>query len=129
MYHNWLSLSPNFGCNCRVVTVCFVSWFVDSAMSHSSVTYNAFPPWKFDVFHARLPRQGMVKFYKGSILSSRRHNLPSEVKLCKLYGTSIHVDATVMQSFQTKQFSRFLPSPYGGHNKLAVAKHWRWVPK
>ena len=30
----------------------------------------------------------------------------------KLYGTSIHVDATIMRSFQTEQFSRFLPSPY-----------------
>ena len=30
----------------------------------------------------------------------------------KLYGTSIHVDATIMRSFQTEQFSRFLPPPY-----------------
>ena len=34
-----------------------------------------------DVFQARLPLQGIVKFYKGSILSSRRHNLPSKVRL------------------------------------------------
>ena len=47
----------------------------------------------------------------------------------KLYGTSI-ADATIMQSFQTvEQFSRFLPSPYTGHIKLAAAKPWRWVPK
>ena len=34
-----------------------------------------------DVFDARLPCQGMVKLYKGSIFSSRRHNLPSKVRL------------------------------------------------
>ena len=28
-----------------------------------------------------------------------------------------------MRSFQTEQFLRFLPSPYAGHVKLAVAKH------
>ena len=30
----------------------------------------------------------------------------------KLYGTSIHVDVTIIRSFQTEQFSCFLPSPY-----------------
>ena len=30
-----------------------------------------------------------------------------------------------MRSVQTKQFSRFLPSTYVGHIKLAAAKHWR----
>ena len=30
-----------------------------------------------------------------------------------------------MRAFQTKQFSRFLPSPYAGHVKLAAAKHWQ----
>ena len=31
-----------------------------------------------------------------------------------------------MRSFQTEQFSRFLPSPYAGHVKPVEAKHWRW---
>ena len=35
-----------------------------------------------DVFQARLPLQEMVKLNKGSFLSSRRHNLPSNVRLC-----------------------------------------------
>ena len=38
-----------------------------------------------DVFHAHLPREGMVKLYKvtkAAFLSSRRHNLPSKLKLC-----------------------------------------------
>ena len=35
-----------------------------------------------DVFQAGLPWQGMAKLYKGSILSSWRHNLPSKVRLC-----------------------------------------------
>ena len=35
-----------------------------------------------DVFQAGLPWQGMAKLYKGSIFwSSRRHNLPSKVRL------------------------------------------------
>ena len=34
-----------------------------------------------DVFQARLPLQGMVNLYKLNILSSRRHNLPSKLKL------------------------------------------------
>ncbi len=34
-----------------------------------------------------------------------------------------------MRSFQTEQFSRFLPSPYAGHVNLAAAEHWRFMPK
>ena len=49
----------------------------------------------------------------------------------KLYGTSrpLHVDATIMRSFHTDQFSRFPTPSYAGHVKLAAAKHWQWVPK
>ena len=46
----------------------------------------------------------------------------------KLYGTYTS-GCNNMRSFQNEQFSRFLPSPYAGHVKLAAAKHWRWVPK
>ena len=35
-----------------------------------------------DVFQTRLPLQEMVKLNKCSFLSSRRHNLPSKVRLC-----------------------------------------------
>ena len=39
------------------------------------------------------------------------------------------VDATIMRSFQTEQFSRFLPSLYASDVNLNSAKHCWWVPK
>ena len=39
------------------------------------------------------------------------------------------MDATIMRSFQTELFSRFLPVAYVGHVNLAAAKHWRVMPK
>ena len=40
----------------------------------------------------------------------------------KLHGTSrpLHVDATIMRSFQTELFSRFLPSAYSGNVNLVA---------
>ena len=36
----------------------------------------------------------------------------------------LHVDATIMRSFQTELFSSFLPSMCAGHVNLAASKHW-----
>ena len=41
----------------------------------------------------------------------------------------LHVDATIMRSFQAELFSRFLPSSYAGHDNLTASKHWRFMPK
>ena len=60
-------------------------------------------------------------------LSSRRHNLPSKVRLFNNQ-TCIYVNATIMRSFQTELFSSFLPSTYAGHINLAAAKHWKFMP-
>ena len=91
-----------------------------------------------DVFYARLPWQGMVKlntkvaFFKfchhgdtichsksGCATSSQQPNSMER----------LHVDATIMQSFQAELFSCFLPSSYAGHVNLAAAQHWRFMPK
>ena len=37
----------------------------------------------------------------------------------------LYVDATIIRSFQTEQFSRFLPSLYASHVNLNAAKHCR----
>ena len=42
--------------------------------------YNAYA--HRDVFEARLPWEEMVTLNKAAFLSSRRHNLPSKVRLC-----------------------------------------------
>ena len=58
-------------------------------------------------------------------LSSRRHNLPSKVRLRNDQtprNVYIHVDATIMQCFQAELFSRFLPQSYAGHVNLAGEK-------
>ena len=56
-------------------------------------------------------------------LSSRRHNLPSKVRLRidQTPGNVYNVDDTVMRCFQAKTFSRFLPPSYAGHVKVVVA--------
>ena len=57
--------------------------------------------------------------------------MPSKVRLCNVQpnGTErLHVDATIMRSFQAELFSRFLPSSYAGHVNLAAAKHWQFMP-
>ena len=62
-----------------------------------------------------------AQLYKGSIFVITKAQLwiQSQVNCTE----SLHVDATIMRSFQTEQYSRFLPSPYAGHVKLATAKH------
>ena len=72
-----------------------------------------------DVFHARLSRQGMVKLYKGSIfvIMEAQFAIQSQGMQQPNCTQRLHMDATIMGSFQTEQFSRFLPSPYAGHVK------------
>ena len=83
-----------------------------------------------DVFHARLSWQGMVKLNKSSIfVIDHRGTIchpKSSYVTTELYGTST-ADATIMRSFQTEQFSRFLLSSYADHVNLAAAKRWRWT--
>ena len=62
-----------------------------------------------DVFYARLPWQGMVKLYKGSIFSHYGDticHLRSGYVTTTLHGTS-SADATIMRYFQTELCSRF----------------------
>ena len=40
----------------------------------------------------------------------------------------LHVDETIMRSFQTELFSSFLLSTYAGHVNLAAGKHWQFMP-
>ena len=58
--------------------------------------------------------------------------LPIKLKLrsnpTKLY-ERLHVDATVIRSFQKKIFSRFLPPPYAVHVNLAAGMPWLCVQK
>ena len=86
---------------------------------------------KCDVFHARLPWQGMLKFYKGSIfvITETQFAIQSQVAKQPNCTERLHVDATIMRSFQTELFSHFLPLSYTGHVNLAAAKHWRFMPK
>ena len=57
-------------------------------------------------------------------LSSRRHNLPSKVRLRNETNSTerLRVDATIMQCFQAELFSLFLPPSYAGHVNLAGEK-------
>ena len=70
----------------------------------------------FSNFNARLPLQWIVKFYKGCL---QQPNCPERQ----------HVDATIMRSFQTVLFSRFLPAAYSGNVNLATTKPWQFMPK
>ena len=84
-----------------------------------------------DVFQARLPWEEMVKLNKGSIfiITETQFAIQSQVMKQPNCTERLHVHATIMRSFQTEQFSRFLPAPYLSHVNLAAAKHCRWVPK
>ncbi len=68
------------------------------------------------------PLQEMVKLNKGSIFIITE----SGYVTTKLHGT-LHVDATIMRSFQTELLSSFLPSTYAGHVNLAAVKHWQFM--
>ncbi len=86
-----------------------------------------------DVFYARLPWQGMVKLYKGSIFVITETQFAIQCQVTyhavttKLHGTST-ADATTMRYFQRGPFSCLLPAPYAAHVDLAVAKHWPFMP-
>ena len=57
--------------------------------------------------------------------------LPSKVRLCNnqtARNERLHVDATIMRSFQTVLCSSFLPSTYAGNGNLAAAKPWLFMP-
>ena len=73
----------------------------------------------------------MVKLYKYSILVSTETQfaIHSQFTLQPNCTERLHVDATIMRSFQTELFTRFLPVAYVGHVNLAVAKHWRVMSK
>ena len=84
-----------------------------------------------DVFQARLLWEEMVKLNKGSIfnITETQFAIQSQVMQHPNCTERLHVDATIMRSFQTELFSRFLPSSYASHVNLAAAKHCRWVSK
>ena len=85
-----------------------------------------------DVFQARQPWEEMVKLNKGSFFiitetqfAIQRSGLGNQPNCTG----RLHVDATIMRSFHTEQFSRFLPMLYASHVNLNAAKHCRWVTK
>ena len=84
-----------------------------------------------DVFQASLPWQGIVKFYKGSIfvITETQFAIQSQVPQQPNNTERLHVDATIMRSFQTELFSCFLPSAYCDNVNLAATKHWQFMPK
>ena len=55
--------------------------------------------------------------------------LNSSTRAGRLSAERLHVDATIMRSFQAELFSRFTPSSYASHVILAAAKHWLFMPK
>ena len=73
----------------------------------------------------------MVKLNKGSIfiITETQFAIQGQVMKEPNCTERLLVDATIMRSFQTEQFSRFLPSLYASHVNLNAAKHCRWVPK
>ena len=75
-----------------------------------------------DVFHARLPWQGMVKLYKGSIFVITETQFANQSQVTQQPNSMErpHVDATIMRSFQAELFSRFLPSSYAGHVNQSI---------
>ena len=80
-----------------------------------------------DVFRAPMPWKVMVKLYKGSICVITETQFAIQRQVMKQPNSTerLHVDATIMRSFQAELFSRFLPSSYTGHVILAAAKHWQ----
>ena len=83
-----------------------------------------------DVFQDRLPWQEMVKLNKGSIfvIAETQFAIKSLVMKQTNCTEGLHVDATIMRSFQTELFSSFLSSTYAGHVNLAAAKPWQFMP-
>ena len=75
-------------------------------------------------FQARLPWQGIMKFYKGSIfvITETHFAIQSQVTYQPNYTERIRVDATIMRSFLTELFSSFLPSAYTVNVNLAATK-------
>ena len=59
--------------------------------------------------------------------SHYRHNSPSKLKLRN--NQTLHVDATIIRSFQKELFSHFLTSTYAGDVGLAATKPWWFMPK
>ena len=82
-----------------------------------------------DVFQASLISQEMVKLNKGSIFIIMETEFAIQGQVMKQPNCTerLHVDATIMRSFQTELFSRFLPSLYASHVNLNAARHCRWV--
>ena len=77
-----------------------------------------------DVFHARLPWQGMVKLYRGSIFVITDTQFAIQVRYTKQPNSTarLRVDAAIMRYFQAELFSRFLPSWSAGHVYMAATK-------
>ena len=73
----------------------------------------------------------MVKLNKGSmifIITDTQFDIQSQVMQQPNCTERLHVDATIMRSFQTELFSSFLPSTYAGHVNLAAPKLWQFMP-
>ena len=72
----------------------------------------------------------MLKLNKGSIfiITETQFAIQSHVMLQPNCTERLHVDATIMRSFQTELFSNFLLPTYAGHVNLASAKHWQFMP-
>ena len=70
-----------------------------------------------------MARDGKI-IQRQHFLSSRRHNLPSKVRLRNdQTPRNVYIlDATIMKYFQAELFSRFLPPSYAGHVNLAGEK-------
>ena len=84
-----------------------------------------------DVFQDRLPWQDMVKLNKGNFFSitETQFAIQSQTLCNKQTARNVlHVDATILRSFQTELFSSFLPTTYAGHVNLAAAMPWQFMP-
>ncbi len=71
-----------------------------------------------------------MKINKGSIfvITEMQLAIQSQVMQQPNCSERLHVDATIMRSFQTELFSSFLPSTYAGDVNLAAAKPWQLMP-
>ena len=67
---------------------------------------------------------------KGSIfiITETQFAIQSQVMYQPNCPERLHVDATILRSFQTELFSSFLPFTYAGHVDLAAVKHWQFMP-
>ena len=69
-----------------------------------------------------------MKLYKGNIfvITEAQFAVQSQVMYYKQPNCTerLRVDATIMRSFQTKPFSRFLPSPYAGRDRMPATLNW-----